>query len=223
MYAIFAKTFPELNIVYDSEKNLVSGKTPGEEEEGEWFRLLLWDQYMEVICIKNPRQRKCSLSGSIILVRLYEVAHTLNKPYIVLYDSSEIYAGHKEPICFYRYHILMHGISWYNKFGFFSENYLNEYAHNYELINSPVKLYDKFREYQHFYKFFKKEELEKMSVKEAMVALNLLWRSQVNFDNDLYELIQFIVLEPPIKYNHQLRLSVKDPRVEEMYRVLSAQ
>lgn len=222
MYTIFEETFPELDILIDEEKNLVSGRTPGETENGECFRLLVKEDCLEIICMKYPKQTKCNLSGSYILIKLYEIARKLDKEHIVLSDSSEIHAGHKEPICFYRYYILLHGISWYNKFGYFSDNYRDEFAHNYKLIHSPVNVYGKFREYQLFYKYFPGEELDKMSVNQAFIALDMLWRSKGDFDNDLYELIQFIVLEPPIKYNHRLRLEVKDPKVATLYQKLSA-
>ena len=222
MYTIFTETFPELDILIDEEKNLVSGRTPGETENGECFRIRIQEDYFEIVCMKYPNQNKCTMRGSHILIKLHEIAHKLGVEYIILSDSSEIHAGHKEPICFYRYYILLHGISWYNKFGYFSDNYLNEYEHNYKLIHTPVNVYNQFREYQLFYKYFKEEDLNKMTVNQAMIALNMLWRSKGVFDNDLYELIQYIVLEPPIKYNHRVRLSVKDPQVEALYQKLSA-
>jgi len=219
---IFTETFPELDILYDEEKGVVSGQTRGEHENGECFRVLIKDDHLELLCMKYPNQNKCKMRGGYILIKLHEIAKRLYKQYIILHDSTEIEVEGKEPFCFYRYYILMHGVSWYNKFGYLNENYVDEYAHNYALIHSPVNVYGNFREYQLFFKYFPVYELDKMTVNQALIALDKIWRSNEFFDNDLYDLIQFILLEPPIKYNRCLRLSVQDPEIDMLYTVLSA-
>lgn len=219
----FEQVFTQLDILYDPEKGLVSGMTPGQPERGECFLVKLHETHMEIIRLKYPNQDQCSMHGREILVRLYEVAQKLGILTISVSDYSEMPANNpeKEPICFYRYYILLHGISWYNTFGYFSDEYPNEVPHNLALINAPVNVYDKFREYQLFYKYFSQKELDTMTVNQVAIVLDKLWRSK-NRDDELYELLQFIVLEPPFKYKSALQLEVNSQETVFLYKQMEA-
>jgi hypothetical protein len=219
----FEQVFTQLDILYDPEKCLVSGMTPRHPERGECFLVKMHETRMEIIRLKYPEQDQCCMRGSEILIKLYEVARKLGVLSISVSDYSEIPANDpdKEPICFYRYYILLHGVSWYNTFGYFSDEYDKEVPHNLALIHSPINVYDKFREYQLLYKYFSQTELDTMTLYDVMSALDKLWRSN-NRDEELYDLLQFIVLEPPIKYKScSLHLEVKHVDTVFLYKKLA--
>jgi hypothetical protein len=79
-------------------------------------------------------------SGTSILEKIIQIARQLNKPTVDLADASTITIseGCKYDLSFYK--ILLTGQSWYNKFGFVSENHAGDVAYNEQ--QRRLSLYD---------------------------------------------------------------------------------
>jgi hypothetical protein len=218
--AAFEEAFqPHVKILYDPSLNNISGVMGAENKQ--CFLISIRGTRMELLQLaanrtnnanNNNNNNEYSGSGSEILCRIHTAAHNLGITQIVLTDSSELLVpgDNKPPICFWRYHILLHGISWYNKFGYFSKQHINETRHNAFILNEPLSNYSRFAEYALFRKYFPDANND-ISVREAMILLDKQRKtSKVEDDDDLYTLIQFLVLEPPLKYNSRLTYSQKN-------------
>ena len=201
--AAFEEAFqPHVKILYDPSLNNISGVIGAENTH--CFLISIRGTQMELLQLAASRTNN-DYSGSEILRRIHTAAHNLGITQIILTDSSELLVpGDKAPFCLWRYHILLHGISWYNKFGYFSNQYSDEVRHNASILNEPLSNYSRFAEYELFHKYLYKTDI---SVHEAMILLDRLWISKTSKgedDEDLYTLIQFLVLEPPLKYKCRL-------------------
>lgn len=79
--------------------------------------------------IKYLNERNCLMSGGEILTKIHHAAKEMGLKYINLHDASVHYFND----CFIeldKHYILLHGYSWYNKFGYHSVNYEEELIHN---------------------------------------------------------------------------------------------
>jgi hypothetical protein len=209
--AAFEEAFqPHVKILYDPSLNNISGVMGAENKQ--CFLISIRGTRMELLKLAASRTNNNEYSGSDILRRIHTAAHNLGITQIILTDSSELLVpgDNNPPICFWRYHILLHGISWYNKFGYFSKQHIDETRHNAFILNEPLSNYSRFAEYALFRKYFPDANND-ISVHEAMILLDKQRKtSKVEDDDDLYTLIQFLVLEPPLKYNSRLINSQKN-------------
>lgn len=199
---VFQEIFPpSTEILYDPNENLISGNTGGENSECFLIRIHGLTQ-MELVRLRYPNQFNCAMRGKDILANIQNAARILGVKQIIVSDYTEYEVPDREPICLWRYHILIHGISWYNKYGYVSNNHEDEVRHNAAILNSPLSDYSRFAEYQLFYQYFSPDDAT-MTVNRAMILLDELWKKQTTVDDDLYTLMQFLTLEPPIKYNNR--------------------
>lgn len=103
-----------------------------------------------------------NINGTTLLKNMNILAQRLpNIQFILLDDASKIFMCEKE-ISLATIKILTKGISWYNSYGFFSDNYHDEVVHNKEKINMP---YSNFKDevYRLYIEQFKKNNsLEKL-------------------------------------------------------------
>jgi hypothetical protein len=107
----FKLYFPNEKDNYDSLSECFSITIEIKDEEEE-------ELSMEIEGIKYPNGKKCHIRGSDILMELYNCARDLHVSYIELVDLSEL----KFDNCSLNLHVfysLLHGHSWYNKFGYF--------------------------------------------------------------------------------------------------------
>lgn len=100
------------DITIDQNKNQIIGNT------------------LQINAIKYPKGNKCLMSGPEILVRLYHAAKDMKLRYIALDDSCRIYFDGGCSLLLTHYYILLHGKSWYNTFGYYSNNYREELVKN---------------------------------------------------------------------------------------------
>jgi hypothetical protein len=87
--------------------------------------------------IKYEKAKRCTLSGTEILTRLVSVLKKIDANEISLYDVAKYYM-HGTSIKVWIYSVLLHGISWYNRYGFKSAMHNHEISQNEKLANSAI-------------------------------------------------------------------------------------
>jgi len=93
----------------------------------------------------------CSLSGTAILFKLFQLAQRLQIQTIRLYDASSIqYPNCKHPVhmSMAAYNILIYGQSWYNRMGYYQRNFSADFERNLYLIQQRVHSLHKHRQRQ---------------------------------------------------------------------------
>jgi hypothetical protein len=121
----------QLTLRYKGESN---------NNKNKCFKVFIDNTTLEIESLKYPNETNCLLKGPEILIKLYEAAMYMKLHNITLYDSSEIFFDN----CSYSlagYYILMHGISWYNSFGYYSKTFKDEYVHNENTMSRQLKFY----------------------------------------------------------------------------------
>ena len=80
---------------------------------------------------------KCVVNGNTILKKIKQIAKDINFSYIKLIDGSNIeYNRHKCDYTLSTYQILLKGQSWYNKYGFKSNNHNDQLKKWYKIRNT---------------------------------------------------------------------------------------
>lgn len=115
------------------------------------------ENIMEISALKYPRDKAihCKYSGTDILVRIYLVGKELNVQQIIIHaDGSEFSLPNVDPnksdkqFYYYSFNILLYGESWYNRFGYHSNEYKEEIKDNSIIINKPLDEFGKDRQIQ---------------------------------------------------------------------------
>jgi hypothetical protein len=119
--------------------------------------------------------RTChTVSGSSTMIELCTIARKCGIQKIRLYDESGVemldQKGKAFLVSYARFHILMYGISWYNKFGFFSEDFDMEVLHNKKYREIPFKLFIDMAKLGDMYTLFPLLR-DDMTVSEAIFTL----------------------------------------------------
>jgi hypothetical protein len=142
--------FPQLDIVYDPVDKSIAGYQCENHYTCECFKLKQYPfQQNDIMVdhIKFNHGEDCKLSGTDIVSGIATVAskyiakskqynekHNADLPTgFALYDVSKLHVridGKMVGIPLATYYILLHGQSWYNKFGFVSKNYAEEQTAN---------------------------------------------------------------------------------------------
>lgn len=91
--------------------------------------------------IKFKYGEQCNLTGTEILQKLTNCFRELQLPKVVLFDVAKVqfeYNGESIQISMHIFNILLYGQSWYNRFGYVSDKYEEEKAHNAVLQNTKI-------------------------------------------------------------------------------------
>jgi hypothetical protein len=140
------KNFPDLHI-YESKDGSADGylvygdKCDDREQPCRCFSLLLGNNEISIEEIKYKRSELCSLSGTSILSGLTETFKEMKIKKVRLADKAKIHFkldGKIYSIWLAKYNILLYGTSWYNRFGYYSEGYKEEMAHNDQLRHTKI-------------------------------------------------------------------------------------
>jgi len=149
---------------------------------------------------------KCDVtSGSEVLLKIIDLAKELKIKYINLQDASVIkienkYVDPKNPKkvrtieCEYnlsKYSILINGISWYNKYKFFSDNHSENVKHNNIKRNLPFRIF--IEEAIHNYDMEQKE-LTKDNIKSfKRIIINFIrYFPDINIDTSIKLVFRYI-------------------------------
>jgi hypothetical protein len=146
------KVFKELSFEVDRNKlddfsmkyDHIHGLTCEKKDICECFALKVYyspDSHVLVDRIRYKYAAECKLTGTDILRRLTNTFLTHNIQPVQLYDIAKIHVtinNTPAQINLAIYSILLHGISWYNKYGYLSDTHDREVENNREVANSPI-------------------------------------------------------------------------------------
>jgi hypothetical protein len=180
--------FPELTIstVEKADHTYVYGYSCNDETKCECFGLrvinhqqadtgLKVSEYtIELDHIKYKYGGECKLSGTKIIQTLTKAFRDARVAKVVLYDVAKMFVTyHNAPygIRLFVYNILLHGESWYNRYGYVSADHAANQKHNAELISKPVSKATLKQLNTHCNGCFG-EEILKMSIQQFMKHLD---------------------------------------------------
>jgi hypothetical protein len=146
-------TFKDLTIEVDRNKyddiykrtyDYIHGLMCDDKTRCECFALRVYpepDEFVHVDRIKYKYGSECSLTGTDVLVRLTKLFREQHIPRVQIYDSARIHImvdGKPHELKLSTYHILLHGESWYNKYGYRGDRYETESEKNNKLRGSNL-------------------------------------------------------------------------------------
>ena len=145
--------FPELTIqvfrqqfdeIYKLQFDYIHGTTCSDKTVCECFALRVYDAPETIVHIDRIKYKygpECGLSGTSILSRLTNMFKMHRTPGVQIYDSASIHTlvnGEPRDIKLSVYLILLNGESWYNRYGYRSDNYATEVEQNNAFSNKPL-------------------------------------------------------------------------------------
>ena len=171
---------------------------------------------------------KCDvISGSDILLKIIDLARELKIKYINLQDASviKIENNNVDPTdsktieCEYslsKYSILINGISWYNKYKFFSDNHSENVKHNNIKRNLPFRIFMK--EAIHNYDMEQKD-LTKDNIKSfKRIMINFIrYFPDINIDTPIKLIFRYINCY--LKDNNG-KLKCSDPKLKLILEII---
>ena len=194
----------EIDIEYDKEADMYYGIFKNASDKNKCFKISLNKTNMVINGIKFENEVNCALPGSTILNKLIDIAKELDLEYIQLYDVSRIYRPGMTSVFnisidsypLYILYILLHGQSWYNSKGFYSDFYSEEIEfnqinrnmsfnsisfdnHSPLLVESKVKNIGKLRE---------KFAIDKENLRKELLEAGL----EINENTTLYDIALFL-------------------------------
>ena len=99
------------------------------------------EPYVHVDRIKYKYASKCALTGTDVLVRLTELFKKHRIPRVQLYDAATIHVkvdDEPKEIKLSTYSILLHGESWYNRYGYRGDKYAADREKNEKIRNTKI-------------------------------------------------------------------------------------
>jgi hypothetical protein len=102
------------------------------------------EKTINIANLKYPRQENCLLSGPNLLNKLIKLASQLDCSIFIETDTSSLTLSNPKQtiVDLAVLKILLNGESFYNKYGFQSNEYLQEYKYNKKIRESPVRNID---------------------------------------------------------------------------------
>lgn len=140
------RNFPDLTIqvANKSDHIYIYGYACNDESQCECFGLKAIDDptwYIELDHIKYKYGDKCTMTGTQIIDNLTRAFRDAKIPKVVLYDVAKMFVTvNAAPygVRLYVYNILLHGESWYNKYGYVSASHAADKKHNDVVIHKKV-------------------------------------------------------------------------------------
>jgi len=137
----------EYDLTEDNPKqhyDFIRGLACENKEKCECFALKVYyypDAYVLIDRIRYKYGEECRLSGSIILEKLTRTFKDNNISPVFLYDVAKINIevdGAPKQFSLSTYNILLHGVSWYNKYGYINHKHAEEMAINNMEANKAI-------------------------------------------------------------------------------------
>ena len=128
--------------IHKQSYDYIHGLMCGDKTRCECFALRVYHNpkaFVHVDRIKYKYASECTLTGTDVLVRLTDIFQTHHIPHVQIYDSARIHIkvdGKPHELKLSTYHILLHGESWYNKYGYRGDKYAIEFEKNAKLRGS---------------------------------------------------------------------------------------
>lgn len=159
--------------------------------------LFLYTNEMMILYIRATKTQ----SGNDIIKLLYLAADKLGISQIELCDTSTIHNGH---IRLAYYHILLHGISWYNSHGFVGTVFEEDTQYNLSQITRKIQDVTSNSMKKLLEDVLGDEYNPAITVREVMQELHWFLR-RGGEDMRIYNLIEYFIRELKIRYNPFLK------------------
>ena len=189
----------EIDISYDKDDNMYYGYFKSATDKNKCFKVEVnYPTYMVINGIKFENEVNCLIPGSTILNKLIDVAKELGLEYIRLYDASRIYRPgittafnvslNSYPL--YVLYILLHGKSWYNSRGFFSNSYKEEVEFNENMRHMAFDAisFDESNVVKNIKKLGEKFSIDKAKLRKELEDAGL----EMNENTTLYDIAVFL-------------------------------
>jgi hypothetical protein len=142
--------------IHKTNYHYIHGLACEDDKNCECFALRVYSEpepYVHVDRIKYKYASKCALTGTDVLVRLTELFKKHQIPRVQLYDAATIHItvdGQPKEMKLSTYNILLHGESWYNRYGYRGYKYEADKVKNDKIRNTkiPPKLRNDFENTQ---------------------------------------------------------------------------
>lgn len=250
---VFKKYFDSKLFFIESHKNYfyVYYKYPGFNEQNfnngsECLKVKIYqDPYdlnsPEKIYIKQLKYVQpniCKISGSELLYKIYMIGKELNMNIVIESDDAvKRYFARKDSkaqcsINLADYNILLKGMSWYNQFGYFTEDHKEQSETNEDIRNQTISEYfnDSYEKINNIINTLNQMDPNakltfETPIKDVVKVIDVLKRKEENqlfCDSPLILIIREILMMHKIEYNDEdLELEINDSYVHEIYNNLS--
>lgn len=206
--------FSGINTTIDYDIHDMSIQITGYYCENICYELYLFLERNEMIIVKIHKHDTPNISGKDILAKLYSASRTLGIDKVMLMDTSTIHDG---KIQLGYYHILLHGISWYNSMGFYGETFERDTKYNKLQINRTLcDVVDCYHIRDILEDVLGHNYNRKMSVQQLFIELDWLVRRDVE-QLEMYILIEYFIRELRLRYNQILTMNMTDPYLAKIY------
>jgi hypothetical protein len=139
-------SFEVITGLHDKTQNLnydeIRGFICDSKETCECFALKVYydaEPYVLIDRIKYKYGTDCKLTGTNIITRLTGMFRDNHISPVQLYDAAKIHIvvdGKPHALKLSTYHILLHGVSWYNKYGYLTDMHSREVENNERVANT---------------------------------------------------------------------------------------
>lgn len=199
----------------DYDTNDMSIQITGYYREDICYDLYLFLEKNEMIIVKIHKHDSAGISGNMLLEKLYSVSRTMGIDTVTLMDTSTIHDG---KIQLGYYHILLHGISWYNSMGFYGETFARDTKYNKLQINRTLRdVVDCYHIRNILEDVLGQNYNRNMTVQQLFIELDWLVRRDVE-QLKMYILIEYFIRELRLRYNQILTMNMKDTHLAKIYK-----
>jgi hypothetical protein len=151
------------------------------------------------------------LCGTDILEYLYSVAYVLGIETVELMDTSTIHDG---KVHLGYYHILLHGISWYNSMGYYGKSFKEDTLYNKRQIQRPIDNVVECPNMRAIMEDVLGDYDVSMTVQQAIRELDWVMRRNI-MQLELYILFEYLIRQLRLRYNPMLKMRVSS--TEKIY------
>ena len=144
------------------------------------------------------------LCGTDVLEYLYSVAYVLGIETVELMDTSTIHGG---KVRLGYYHILLHGISWYNSMGYYGNTFKEDTIYNKRQIQRRIDDVVKCPTIRTILEDVLGDYSESMTVQQAIRELDWVMRRNI-MQMELYILFEYLIKQLRLRYSALLKMHV---------------
>ena len=186
---------------YDTDD--MSLKVIGQWDKYKCFEVYLFIEHNEMV-IAHIQSCPPKLCGTDILEYLYSVAYVLGIDTVELMDTSTIHDG-KVRLAYY--HILLHGISWYNSMGYYGATFERDTLYNKRQIQRRIDEVVECPNIRAILSDLLGDYNDGMTVQQAIRELDWVMRRNI-MQMELYILFEYLIKQMRLRYSALLKMRV---------------
>jgi len=194
----------------DYDTHDMSLKVSGKWDKYNCFEVYLFLEHNEMV-IAHIQSCPPKLCGTDILEYLYSVAYVLGIHTVELMDTSTIHDG---KVRLGYYHILLHGISWYNSMGYYGKTFKEDTIYNKRQIQRPIDDVVKCPSMRAILEDVLGDYDVSMTVQQAIRELDWVMRRNI-MQLELYILFEYLIKQLRLRYSALLKMRVSS--TEKIY------